>query len=164
MKCAAPSAVVRCDFVQPPVHSEPTETHVHRPATTCRMNTIVLGYMLVAAIIIVVMVVTVRIAFTGHAEVFNRMRDQLQGVRLFRMLQRRRIDVREYLRTVDPAEIRDQIARCESCPGSAQCDTVLDSPGTAAEDYKFCPNDPRIRAMQPAAQEGDPASRGTGRR
>jgi len=128
------------------------------------MNTLLLGYLLVAVSIIVVVVMTVRIAFTGHAEVFNRMREQLQGVRLFRMLQRRRIDVREYLQTVDPAAIREQIARCESCPGSAQCDTVLESPDTAANDFAFCPNDPGIRAMQTAAQAGDPASPYTLRR
>jgi len=125
------------------------------------MNTVVLGYLVVAAVIIVVAVMTVRIAFTGSAEVFNRMRERLHGVRLFRMLQRRRIDVHEYLQAVDPAEIREQIARCESCPGSAQCDTVLQSPDSGAEDYAFCPNDPAIRAMTPAAPEGDTGSRDT---
>lgn len=110
---------------------------------------------LCAAAIIAVIVVTFRIAIAENSKVLARIRESLKGVRLFRMLERRHVDIRTYVQNTDVSEIRQQIAKCETCPSSPQCDAALNS-AEEPEDYSFCPNDPAIeRAVQENPEKQD---------
>ncbi len=106
-----------------------------------------IGFLLaLIAAVIGLAAMTVRIAWSENSKVLDRMRDALQRMRLFKMLQKRRVDPQSYLRTTDAAEIRRQMAVCESCPSSQVCDAALESNETALDSFPFCPNDAPIGA------------------
>lgn len=67
--------------------------------------------------------------------------DGVSGLRLKRMLQKRHIDVDEYLHRENSSDIREQIRRCESCDSLDECDHYLGTaPGKTKAEPDFCPN------------------------
>ena len=115
------------------------------------MNYYTIGFLLVIAAVIGMVAITARIALSENSKVLNRIRDALQRVRMFKMLQKRQVDVQSYLQNTDVSEIRQQIATCESCPSTQTCDTALESNNAAIKDFSFCPNDPAIDQLQSSA-------------
>ena len=112
------------------------------------MNYFMIGFLLVIVAVIGMVAMTVRIALSENSKVLNRIRDALRRVRMFKMLQKRQVDVQSYLQNTDVSEIRQQIANCESCPSIQTCDTALESDETAIKDFSFCPNNPAIEQLQ----------------
>jgi len=112
------------------------------------MNYFMIGFLLVIVAVIGMVAMTVRIALSENSKVLNRIRDALRRVRMFKMLQKRQVDVQSYLQNTDVSEIRQQIATCESCPSIQTCDTALESNETAINDFSFCPNNPAIEQLQ----------------
>lgn len=113
------------------------------------MNYVMIGFLLVIVVVIGAMVViTARIARSENSKVLSRISDALRRVRMFKMLQKRQVDLQSYLQNTDVSEIRKQIATCESCPSTQACDTALESKETAAGDFSFCPNNPAIEQHQ----------------
>ena len=112
------------------------------------MNYFMIGFLLVIVAVIGMVAMTVRIALSENSKVLNRIRDALRRVRMFKMLQKRQVDVQNYLQNTDVSEIRQQIATCESCPSIQTCDTALESNETAINDFSFCPNNPAIEQLQ----------------
>jgi hypothetical protein len=115
------------------------------------MNYYTIGFLLVIAAVIGMVAITARIALSENSKVLNRIRDALRRVRMFKMLQKRQVDVQSYLQNTDVSEIRQQIATCESCPSIQTCDTALESNKTAINDFSFCPNNPAIEQLQSSA-------------
>jgi len=115
------------------------------------MNYFMIGFLLVIVAVIGMVAITVRIALSENSKVLNRIRDALQRVRMFKMLQKRQVDVQSYLQNTDVSEIRQQIATCESCPSIQTCDTALESNNTTNNDFSFCPNNPVIEQLQSSA-------------
>lgn len=115
------------------------------------MNYFMIGFLLVIVAVIGMVAMTARIALSENSKVLNRIRDALQRVRMFKMLQKRQVDVQSYLQNTDVSEIRQQIETCESCPIIKTCDTALESKETAVNDFSFCPNNPSIEQLQSSA-------------
>lgn len=115
------------------------------------MNYFMIGFLLVIVAVIGMVAMTVRIALSENSKVLNRIRDALRRVRMFKMLQKRQVDVQSYLQNTDVSEVRQQIATCESCPSIQTCDTALESNETAINDFSFCPNNPAIEQLQSSA-------------
>ena len=113
------------------------------------MNYFTIGFLLViVAVIGGIVAITARIALSENSKVLNRIGEALRRVRMFKMLQKRQVDVQSYLQNTDVSEIRQQIATCESCPSGETCDTTLESNETAVKDFSFCPNNPAIEQLQ----------------
>lgn len=116
------------------------------------MNYFTIGFLLVIVVAIGgIVAITAHIALSENSKVLNRIRDALRRVRMFKMLQKRQVDVPSYLQNTDVSEIRQQIATCESCPSVQTCDTALESNNTAINDFSFCPNNPAIEQLQSSA-------------
>ena len=112
------------------------------------MNYVTIGFLLVIVAVIGMVAMTARITLSENSKVLNRIRDALRRVRLFKMLQKRQVDVQSYLQNTDVSEIRQQIATCESCSSSQTCETALGSDETAIDDLSFCPNSAAIEQLQ----------------
>lgn len=112
------------------------------------MNYSTIGFLLAIVAVIGIVAMTAHIALSENSKVFNRIRDALRRVRLFKMLQKRQVDVQSYLQNTDVSEIRRQIATCESCPSSESCETTLQSNDTVINDFSFCPNNAAIEQLQ----------------
>ena len=106
------------------------------------------GLLLVIVAVIGILAITARIALSENSKVLNRILESLRRVRMFKMLQKRQVDVQSYLQNTDVSEIRKQIATCESCPSGEICETALESNETAVKDFSFCPNNPAIEQLQ----------------
>lgn len=115
------------------------------------MSYVTMGFTLVVVAVIGLVAITARITLSESSKVLRRIADALTRVRLFKMLQKRRIDVQSYLQTTDVSEIRRQIATCESCPSSQTCETALESHDIATDDFSFCPNSAAIERVQSSA-------------
>ncbi|MDR3415922.1 MAG: DUF6455 family protein [Nevskia sp.] len=73
---------------------------------------------------------------------------RIHGLRLARMLHRRGIDQREYLRLSPLPELRHAVDNCRGCNHQAQCDEA-DALGSAADPhYSYCPNAPTLDAFE----------------
>jgi hypothetical protein len=112
------------------------------------MNYFTIGFFLAIVVVIGIVAMTARIALSENSKVLNRIREALRRVRMFKMLQKRQVDVQSYLQNTDVSEIRQQIATCESCPSIKTCDTALESNETVINDFSFCPNNPAIEQLQ----------------
>lgn len=112
------------------------------------MNYSTIGFLLAIVAVIGIVAMTAHIALSENSKVLNRIRDALRRVRLFKMLQKRQVDVQSYLQNTDVSEIRRQIATCESCPSSESCETTLQSNDTVINDFSFCPNNAAIEQLQ----------------
>lgn len=112
------------------------------------MNYFTISFLLVIVAVIGILAMTARIMLSENSKVLNRIRDALRRVRLFKMLQKRQVDVQSYLQNTDVSEIRQQIATCESCSSSQTCETALESNETAINDFSFCPNNAAIEQLQ----------------
>jgi len=112
------------------------------------MNYFTIGFFLAIVAVIGIVAMTARIALSENSKVSNRIREALRRVRMFKMLQKRQVDVQSYLQDSDVSEIRQQIATCESCPSIQTCDTALESNETAINDFSFCPNNAAIEQRQ----------------
>lgn len=115
------------------------------------MNYFTIGFLLAIVAVIGIVAMTAHIALSENSKVLNRIRDALRRVRLFKMLQKRQVDVQSYLQNTDVSKIRQQIATCESCPSSQSCETTLQSNDTAINDFSFCPNNAAIEQLQSGA-------------
>jgi hypothetical protein len=115
------------------------------------MNYLTIAFLLVIVVTVGIVAMTARIALSENSKVLNRIRDALQRVRLFKMLQKRNVDVQSYLRDTDVSKIRQQIAVCDSCPSVQSCETALESKDTVVNDFSFCPNNPAIEQLQSSA-------------
>ena len=113
------------------------------------MNYFTIVFLLVIVVVIGgIVAITAHIALSENSKVLNRIRESLRRVRMFKMLQKRQVDVQSYLQNTDVSEIRKQIATCESCPSGEICETALESNETAVKDFSFCPNNPAIEQLQ----------------
>ena len=112
------------------------------------MNYITISFLLVIVAVIGIIAMTARITLSENSKVLNRIRDALWRVRMFKMLQKRQVNVQSYLQNTDVSEIRQQIATCESCPSTQTCDAALESNETTVKDFSFCPNNPAIEQLQ----------------
>ena len=113
------------------------------------MNNYTIGVLLLVIVAVIgILAMTARVALSENSKVLNRIRESLRRVRMFKMLQKRQVDVQSYLQNTDVSEIRQQIATCESCPSGETCDTTLESNETAVKDFSFCPNNPAIEQLQ----------------
>lgn len=112
------------------------------------MSYFTIGLLLVIVAVIGMVAMTVHITLSENSKVLNRIRDALRRVRLFKMLQKRQVDVQSYLQNTDVSQIRRQIAECESCSSVRTCETALESGETAINDFSFCPNNAAIERLQ----------------
>lgn len=127
------------------------------------MSYFTIGFTLVVIAVIGLVAVTARITLSESSKVLHRIREALQRVRLFKMLQKRRVDVQSYLQNTDVSEIRQQIATCESCTSSQTCETVLESQETAIDDFSFCPNSAAIERLRSTSEvQNEPQPSATG--
>lgn len=117
------------------------------------MNYVAIGFLLVIVAVIAMVAMTARITLSENSKVLNRIRDALRRVRLFKMLQKRQVDVQSYLQNTDVSEIRKQIATCESCSSSQRCEVALRGDETAIDDFSFCPNSAAIQRLRSGASE-----------
>ena len=111
------------------------------------MDYFAIGFVLVVVAVIGLVAMTARIALSENSKVLNRIRDALEGVRLFKMLRKRQVDVQNYLQDTDVSEIRRQIATCEACPSSQSCEAALKG-NDIVNDFSFCPNNAAIEELQ----------------
>ena len=117
------------------------------------MNYFTIGFFLAIVAVIGMVAMTARIALSENSKVSNRIREALRRVRMFKMLQKRRVDVQSYLQTTDVSEIRQHIATCGSCSSTQACETALGSQETAINDYSFCPNSAAIERLRSSTSE-----------
>jgi Family of unknown function (DUF6455) len=108
------------------------------------MNNATLGLVLVIVGVVGIIAVAVRVALSEHhSKVSKRILETLQRTRLFRMLERRQVDVWTHVQQTKVAQIRQRIATCEACPSTSLCDSVL-AGAEVRKDFSFCPNDAAI--------------------
>jgi type II secretory pathway pseudopilin PulG len=112
------------------------------------MSDLTIGFVLVLVAVIGLVAATARITLSASSKVLHRIGEALTRVRLFKMLQKRQVDVQSYLQNTDVSEIRQQIATCESCSSSQTCETALGSDETAIDDFSFCPNSAAIERLR----------------
>jgi type II secretory pathway pseudopilin PulG len=112
------------------------------------MSDLTIGFVLVLVAVIGLVAATARITLSASSKVLHRIGEALTRVRLFKMLQKRRVDVQSYLKTTGVSEIRQHIEACESCSSSQTCETALASDKTAIDDFSFCPNSAAIERAQ----------------
>jgi uncharacterized protein DUF6455 len=108
------------------------------------MSDFTIVFALVGVAIIGLIALTARITLSESSKVLHRIAGALQRVRLFKMLQKRQVDVQSYLQNADVSEIRQHIATCESCSSTQMCETALANQEPAADDFSFCPNSAAI--------------------
>ena len=57
-----------------------------------------------------------------------------------KMLDRRGVDLPDYVMDQDVREIEKHVTNCAGCETTPQCDEVLDNAAKPGETYAFCPN------------------------
>lgn len=104
---------------------------------------------LLAAAAAAIIFFTVRIGSSATGRVRERFAVMLQRVRMHRMLQKRGIETGDYLARTDPSAIRRQLAACEACPATSQCDAAMALPDAPSDraDFSFCPNDAALSGL-----------------
>jgi len=106
-----------------------------------------IAFFALAIVVAGVVMATLRIGSGATSQVRDRIVGALEKVRLYRMLDKRHVDIPRFVDETDPAVIRQEIRNCEACQAIDRCDTALDNP--ADDDVSFCPNADAIDRSAP---------------
>ncbi len=77
---------------------------------------------------------------------------QIADLRIMKMLDRRGIDLPDYVMEQDVNEIEKQVTNCGGCETTPQCDEVLDNEAKPGESFGFCPNREDMTKMKQEEQ------------
>jgi len=106
---------------------------------------LLLGLMLV----IFTVLLPTAIVFNTRAGMKYRQRfaEQLQQLRLGKMLTALGIDTDHYLSSERVVDIREQMERCNNCGNTGECDTRLAEGAVAADSIDYCNNEATLRKI-----------------
>jgi hypothetical protein len=79
--------------------------------------------------------------------------EQLQRLRLGKMLTALGIDTDSYLSSERMVDIREQMERCNTCSNTGECDTRLAEGSVATGNISYCNNEATLQKM--AGQQND---------
>lgn len=65
-----------------------------------------------------------------------------------RMLEKRGIDINDYLQEQSALDIREHIRNCNNCSKKEECEEHLAIKATAETDYSFCPNNENFKEIK----------------
>ncbi len=78
---------------------------------------------------------------------FDKLAQQLQSLRLNRMLSALGIDTASYLATQKKIDIEDQMKACEECRNTEQCDQHLAVGDISPDAISYCNNEEKLRNL-----------------
>ena len=114
-------------------------------------NLISVAAMLILGLLLVIFIVLLLAAIVFNTRAGMRYRqklaDQLERLRLGKMLTALGIETNSYLSTVRAADIREQMERCNACTNTGECDTQLAAGPVDAASIDYCNNEASLQKL-----------------
>ena len=114
-------------------------------------NLISVAAMLILGLLLVIFIVLLLAAIVFNTRAGMRYRqklaDQLERLRLGKMLTALGIETNSYLSTVCAADIREQMERCNTCTNTGECDTQLAAGPVDAASIDYCNNEASLQKL-----------------
>jgi len=114
-------------------------------------NLISVAAMLILGLLLVIFIVLLLAAIVFNTRAGMRYRqklaDQLERLRLGKMLTALGIETNSYLSTVRAADIREQMERCNTCTNTGECDTQLAAGPVDAASIDYCNNEASLQKL-----------------
>ena len=115
------------------------------------MNVVSIISILLLGLLLVIFTVLlpVSIVFNTRAGIKYRqgIAEQLQRLRLGKMITALGIDTDSYLSSERVVDIREQMERCNSCTNTDECDTVLADGPVDANSISYCNNEAALQKI-----------------
>jgi hypothetical protein len=122
-------------------------------STTFSLLTATLLSLLLAAFAILLMIAIV-FNFRAGMKYRKSLAEQVNNLRLAKMLGALGIDIEEYLSTERVVDIQTQVTRCGACENVEECDDSLARGSLDARDIAFCNNEEALQKIARAHDQG----------
>ncbi len=80
----------------------------------------------------------------------------LKKLPIKRMLEKRGINIDNYLQEQSALDVREQIRNCNNCTTKEECEDNLSKEATPETDYSFCPNDETFKRIKSSGSDIKP--------
>lgn len=113
------------------------------------LTTVLIAFLLVILGFVVLLSGFAIIYFLGSGQEYREtMMAMLNKLPIKRMLEKRGIDIDNYLREQSALDVREHIRNCSHCTTKGECEEQLAKKESPETDYSFCPNDENFKIIK----------------